>query len=47
MAKYAVKVRGRKSPFLITAKNAKDARRWVKKMGFIATKAEKLYTFTK
>ena len=47
MPQYAVKVKGRKSRILITAKDGKDAKKWAKKMGLEPVKSEKFYTFTK
>jgi len=45
MAKYIVRIKERKSPILVTAKNAKSARSWVKKMGLTTKKLEKIYEF--
>ena len=45
MAKYVVRIKERKSPILVTAKNVRSAKSWVKKMGLTAKKVEKIYEF--
>lgn len=47
MAKYAVTIKERKSPVLITAKDSRSAKRSAKKMGLTPKKATRLITFTK
>ena len=47
MAKYAVYVKERKRPILITAKSNSGAKKWAKKTGFTPKKAQKLIEFGK
>ena len=46
MAKYAVKIKERKTRILVSAKDAKNARKWTKRMGLTPVKVEKLHSFT-